>query len=561
MLSGIGPGAQLQQHGIAGAARPARRGQHLHDHPDVVQVVDAPHLKDLFGLSPRAVRRRCAVCIFEWRRAAHRHADHQLRRGGRLHPQQPSEPAPDLQLHFVIGKLVDHGRKTVLGHGYSCHVCLLQPKSRGSVPWPARDPMALPLVDPNFLADPDDLARMVRGFKRMREILAQPALARLGGKELPGLQVRRPMPRSSSSSASMPTPSTTPWAAAAWARGRMDVVDAQLRVHGVQGLRVVDASIMPRIVSGNTNAPTVMIAEKAVDLLRAVLEETAHNAVLWQCYTDAELMGVHGALVASIPPHEMMLVMRWMVPFMSPAERTAHAGWTCSSTRRRLRSARCWRGAPPPHRPGMGPSSCAAWACRWCRRWCLLRGQARRPRAGQGAARTAGSARARSSRCACAGSSPAGGAAAAAGGPPGCRPRRAGQGRVQPQFAVGELGAPGLRVVAQQLPEDGASHALDQVVVVDEDAVVGRVVAHPQRAAAHRPCVGRRRRPAARAHRRGLQQVDGGAQMAGQRHQQVLVLEAEAACPRGLSANSTPSRRPRPPCGTASWLCGSGRPG
>ena len=76
---------------------------------------------------------------------------------------QPSEPLPDLQLHFVIGKLLDHGRQTVLGHGYSCHVCLLQPQSRGSVALASSDPQALPLVDPNFFGVADDMARIVSG--------------------------------------------------------------------------------------------------------------------------------------------------------------------------------------------------------------------------------------------------------------------------------------------------------------------------------------------------------------------------------------------------------------
>ena len=92
----------------------------------------------------------------------------------------PGEAAPDLQLHFVVAKLVDHGRKTVWGHGYSLHVCVLQPASRGSLRLASADPLALPLVDPAFFSDAQDLRRMVNGVRRAREILAQPALAALG---------------------------------------------------------------------------------------------------------------------------------------------------------------------------------------------------------------------------------------------------------------------------------------------------------------------------------------------------------------------------------------------
>ena len=83
-----------------------------------------------------------------------------------------------------IGKLVDHGRKTVFGHGYSCHVCLLRPKSRGQLTLASKDPLAAPRIDPNFLGDGDDARRMVSGFKLMREILRQPAMDGLGGREL-----------------------------------------------------------------------------------------------------------------------------------------------------------------------------------------------------------------------------------------------------------------------------------------------------------------------------------------------------------------------------------------
>ncbi len=268
MLSGVGPAAHLQQQGIPVLRDLPGVGQHLHDHPDVVQVLNAPDLKDLFGLSLSGMVQTLRG-IFEWRKHRTGMLTTNFAEAGGFIKSDPSEPAPDLQLHFVIGKLVDHGRKTVFGHGYSAHVCLLQPKSRGSVTLASRDPMALPLVDPNFLADPDDMARMVRGFKRTREILMQPALAKFGAKELAASASARSDAEIEQFIRQYADTIYHPVGTCRMGPGPMDVVDAELRVHGLAGLRVVDASIMPRIVSGNTNAPTVMIAEKAVDLLRA----------------------------------------------------------------------------------------------------------------------------------------------------------------------------------------------------------------------------------------------------------------------------------------------------
>ena len=268
MLSGVGPAAHLQQHGIPVLHDLPGVGQHLHDHPDVVQVLDAPEFKDLFGLSLSGMAQTLRG-IVEWRKHRTGMLTTNFAEAGGFIKSDPSEAAPDLQLHFVIGKLVDHGRKTVFGHGYSAHVCLLQPKSRGSVTLASRDPMALPLVDPNFLADPDDMARMVRGFKRTREILMQPALAKFGAKELAASDSARTDAEIEQFIRQYADTIYHPVGTCRMGPGPMDVVDAELRVHGLAGLRVVDASIMPRIVSGNTNAPTVMIAEKAVDLLRA----------------------------------------------------------------------------------------------------------------------------------------------------------------------------------------------------------------------------------------------------------------------------------------------------
>jgi choline dehydrogenase-like flavoprotein len=268
MLSGVGAGAQLQRHDIAVVHDLPGVGEHLHDHMDVVQGVHAPALTDLFGLSMSGIA-HVVQGIFEWRQQRRGLLTTNFAEAGGFIKSRPEEPLPDLQLHFVIAKLVDHGRKTVFGHGYSCHVCLLHPKSRGSVKLASADPTAAPLIDPNFLAERDDTERMVRGFKLMRRILQQPALAGHRGKEMPASASAQSDEQIEQFIRSYGDTIYHPVGSCRMGSGPMDVVDGQLRVHGLQGLRVVDASIMPSIVGGNTNAPTIMIAEKAADMIKA----------------------------------------------------------------------------------------------------------------------------------------------------------------------------------------------------------------------------------------------------------------------------------------------------
>ncbi len=268
MLSGMGPGAHLQQHGIAVRHDLPGVGQHLHDHLDVVQVVNAPSLSDVIGLSPLGAWHALRG-VLEWWRQRSGLLTTNFAEAGAFLRSSPEERTPDLQLHFVIGKLLDHGRKPVWGHGYSCHVCLLQPQSRGSLSLASADPSAAPAIDPGFLSHAEDLPRLVRGFKLMRGLLQQPALASLGGRELQASASAQSDEQIAEFIRSFSDTIYHPVGSCRMGPGANDVVDAQLRVHGVEGLRVVDASIMPRIVSGNTNAPTMMIAEKAAQMIRA----------------------------------------------------------------------------------------------------------------------------------------------------------------------------------------------------------------------------------------------------------------------------------------------------
>ena len=268
MLSGIGPGEHLRRHGIAVRVDLPGVGRHLHDHIDVVAVLDAPHLKDLFGLSLAGAFAMLKAAL-EWRRHRRGPLTTNFGEGGAFLRSRPDEPRPDLQLHFVVAKLLDHGRKTVFGHGYSCHVCLLRPKSRGSVELSSADPFAAPRIDPAFLAERDDVDRLVRGFKAMRHILEQPALAGHRARELAASATARSDEEIERFVRGHADTIYHPVGTCRMGKGLLDVVDDELRVRGTDGLRVVDASIMPSIVSGNTNEPTIMIAEKATDMIKA----------------------------------------------------------------------------------------------------------------------------------------------------------------------------------------------------------------------------------------------------------------------------------------------------
>ncbi|MDF0606812.1 FAD-dependent oxidoreductase [Neisseriaceae bacterium TC5R-5] len=268
MLSGIGPAEHLQQYGITVQHHLPGVGANLHDHPDVVQVVDVPRSHELFGLSPKGIV-RLLRSAWQWRQSRTGLLTSNFAEAGGFIRSQPSEGRPDLQLHFVVGKLADHGRKTLWGHGYSAHVCLLRPLSRGRITLASNNPQQAPRIDPNFLGEQDDVDRLVRGFKLLRYVLSQAPLSRYGGCELFESRLAQTDAQIELFVRQHTDTIYHPVGSCRMGLGELDVVDARLRVHGIQGLRVVDASIMPQIVSANTNAPTVMIAEKAADMIRS----------------------------------------------------------------------------------------------------------------------------------------------------------------------------------------------------------------------------------------------------------------------------------------------------
>ena len=178
----------------------------------------------------------------------------------------PALDRPDIQ--FVLMPAARTARTMGIGHGYGLITVPLRPKSRGAVTLSGPSPDAPPVIDPRFFSDPADLTLMLRGVRLARHLLEAPAFAPYRGKELsPGAAVvsdeaLEAYIRAASATVFHPvgTCRMGPDAAA--------VVDPELRVRGVEGLRVVDASIMPTLIGGNTNAPVIMIAEKAADMIR-----------------------------------------------------------------------------------------------------------------------------------------------------------------------------------------------------------------------------------------------------------------------------------------------------
>jgi choline dehydrogenase-like flavoprotein len=266
MLSGIGDGDELRKFGIGVVRHLAEVGRNLQDHPDFVFGFQSSSL-DLLGLSPAGLWRLLRE-FWRYRRARRGMLTTNFAEAGGFLTTRPELAIPDIQLHVVVAIVEDHARRLRAAHGFSCHVCLLRPRSRGTVRLASNDPLAPPLIDPNFLDHPDDVADMVAGFKLTRRLLDAPALAVLRGRDLFTADVRS----DNDIRAVLRRRVDTVYHPVGTCRMGIDrnaVVDPALKVRGLGGLRVVDASIMPTLVGGNTNAPAIMIGEKAADMIRA----------------------------------------------------------------------------------------------------------------------------------------------------------------------------------------------------------------------------------------------------------------------------------------------------
>jgi choline dehydrogenase-like flavoprotein len=274
MLSGIGPAAHLRDKGIDVVCDLPGVGAHLQDHPTVHLSVENPSAES-YALSPRTYGRiLLSPFRYLWRRDGML-ASNVAECGGFLCTDGSGRP--DIQITFLVG-LKANARVIPSDHGFMALIQLLRPRSQGSVRLAGNRPEDRPVIDPNFFADPYDMRTLIAGFREARRIFAQPALAAMTGAEIePGADVQSDAQidhalRQIVNTAYHPTGTCKMGTDS----DPMAVVDGRLRVRGVSGLRVVDASVMPDIISGNTSAPTMMIAQRAAAF---ILEDAARSNV------------------------------------------------------------------------------------------------------------------------------------------------------------------------------------------------------------------------------------------------------------------------------------------
>jgi choline dehydrogenase-like flavoprotein len=271
MLSGIGDKAELGKHNITVAKHLPGVGKNLQEHVDSCILVRSKK-RDGFTSSPMSMLKMLPDTLEYMFKKKGKLANSMLEAGAFL-KSSDELTRPDIQLHMVPLLYDDNGRdiKLMSGHGYSCHICVLRPESRGSIQLKSNNYLDDPIVDFNFLSDEHGKDRkvMIDGMRQVRKIMAAPAFDEYRIDEMhPGFE------NESDESILVKAKERLglvyhPVGTCKMGHDELAVVDSALKVHGIEALRVIDASVMPTLTSGNTNAPTIAIAEKVADMILA----------------------------------------------------------------------------------------------------------------------------------------------------------------------------------------------------------------------------------------------------------------------------------------------------